>query len=114
MRLIDADALERVLDMIPCADIKNMDGQAYVLVRLSQVYNVIKNAPNIEPERKKGKWHVINNTGLAYCECGYITNGYSTYKFCHNCGADMRGNTKRKGEPIEGNNESYNCENWIP
>ena len=51
MRLIDADALERVLDMIPCADIKNMDGQAYVLVRLSQVYNVIKNAPTIEPEQ---------------------------------------------------------------
>lgn len=23
-------------------------------------------------------------------------------------------NTKRKGTPIEGNNESYNCEDWIP
>ncbi len=33
---------------------------------------------------------------------------------CPNCGADMRRNTKRKGTPIEGNNESYNCENWIP
>ena len=30
------------------------------------------------------------------------------------CGADMRDNTKRKGKPREGNNESYNCENWVP
>ena len=50
MRLIDADALEEVLEMITSADIKNIDGQAYVLVRLSQVLNVIKNAPTIEPE----------------------------------------------------------------
>lgn len=28
--------------------------------------------------------------------------------------ADMNGNTRRKGKPIEDNNESYNCENWIP
>ena len=53
MRLTDADALEEVLEKIPTADIKNIDGQAYVLVRLSQVFNVIKNAPTIEPERKK-------------------------------------------------------------
>ena len=70
--------------------------------------------PSTMSERKKGRWYAIGNTGLAACECGYITDRYSTYKFCPNCGADMRGNTKRKGEPIEGNNESYNCENWIP
>lgn len=53
MRSVDADALDEVLEKIPAADIKNIDGQAYVLVRLSQVFNVIKNAPTIEPERKK-------------------------------------------------------------
>jgi len=55
MRLIDADALEEILEKIPAADIKNMGGQAYVLVKLSQVFNVIDNQPTIEP-RKKGKW----------------------------------------------------------
>lgn len=52
MRAIDADALEGVLERIPDADIKNIDGQAYVLVRLSQVFNVIKNALTIESEQR--------------------------------------------------------------
>ena len=86
MRLIDADALERVLDMIPCADIKNMDGQAYVLVRLSQVYNVIKNAPTIEPEHKKGKWG--NHGECPFCS--YLRQ-WEDDRFCGNCGAEMRG-----------------------
>ena len=99
MRLIDADALERVLDMIPCADIKNMDGQAYVLVRLSQVYNVIKNAPTIEPERKKGKWLPDNNNYIeerficSVCGRSYKVDtcmGKPMWDFCP-CGADMRG-----------------------
>ena len=99
MRAIDADALDEVLEKIPCADIKNIDGQAYVLVRLSQVFNVIKNAPTIEPERKKGRWikktikKKIEND-YSCSECGRhvsVMRGYDVrlvYPFCH-CGADM-------------------------
>ena len=40
-----------------------------------------------ESKRKKGKWHIFKGTGLASCECGYITDRYSIYDFCPVCGA---------------------------
>ena len=54
--------------------------------------NMLKwlNAECKEPERKPGKWHVIKGTGLASCECGHITDRYSTYDFCPVCGAPMK------------------------
>lgn len=99
MRLIDADALEKILEKIPAADIKDMGGQAYVLVKLSQVFNVIDNQPTIEPERKKGEW-IDQDDGAFYpiecSECRKIPlfDAYGDYvlsNFCPNCGADMRG-----------------------
>lgn len=91
-------------------------------------------------ERKEGKWEYkqlgFRAYGIVCTNCGYVIHqGYdftsmkefkdmverklqdphiTMDKFCCKCGAEMRGNTKRKGKPIEGNNESYNCENWIP
>ena len=99
MRCIDADTLEKILEKIPAADIKNMGGQAYVLVKLSQVFNVIDNQPTIEPERKKGRWikktikKKIEND-YSCSECGRhvsLMRGYDVrlvYPFCH-CGAEM-------------------------
>lgn len=68
----------------------------------------IKNLPSAQPERKKGKWiekhhaysdeeNCIEEWQSAKCSvCGlYHTTPYmyyfSDYKFCPNCGADMRG-----------------------
>ena len=46
------------------------------------------NCPIIElPDH--GKWMAIGNTGLAACECGYVTDRYSIYNYCPNCGAKM-------------------------
>lgn len=79
-------------------------------------------------ERPQGEW-VLDSDNLPICkECGEVALQRMFIKlpqriqdvrmvrsnYCPNCGADMRRNTKRKGTPIEGNNESYNCENWIP
>lgn len=96
MRLIDADALERVLDMTPCTDIKNIDGQAYVLVRLSQVFNIVKDAPTID-ERKTGKWvyDTCSKCGKDLWDYFHFTEDGRIIEepnFCPNCGADMRGN----------------------
>ena len=41
-------------------------------------------------ERKRGKWLAIGNTGLAGCECGFITDRYCMCNFCPNCGAEMK------------------------
>ena len=56
------------------------------------IIGVLEELPPIEP--KRGKWMAIGNTGLAACECGYITDRYSIYKHCPNCGAKMYGDIK--------------------
>lgn len=93
MRLIDADALE------PDADYDDGEYWAYTITQ-------IENAPTIEP--KKGRWieksvfykegdTVIEGWQSARCSvCGrYHTTPYmyyfNEYKYCPNCGADMRG-----------------------
>lgn len=52
----------------------------------------IKNAPTIEPERKKGKW--IDKSGGIECAWNYCSvcgeQAIDLYDFCPNCGADMR------------------------
>lgn len=40
-----------------------------------------------------GLWLRVGNTGLASCRCGFITDRYSTYRYCPNCG--------RKNEGVE-------------
>lgn len=89
-RLIDADLLE------PDADYD--DGEFWA-VSMTQ----IRNAPTIEPERKKGKWipqdfnksNGMTTTTVYYfpkCSvCGWAANNTN---FCPNCGADMRGENK--------------------
>ena len=52
-----------------------------------EMVKMFENLPAVEP--KHGKWMAIGNTGLAACECGYITDRYSIYKYCPNCGAKM-------------------------
>ena len=50
MRLIDADALKETLDKIPARSIENGDGRAYVLIRLSTVFEIIKQMPSVQSE----------------------------------------------------------------
>lgn len=51
----------------------------------------------IEPEREKGKWLPENRTMDAFwvcSSCGFPSEAHAAnilYKFCPNCGADMRG-----------------------
>jgi hypothetical protein len=50
--------------------------------------------PSIQPEQKKGKW-IYSTNSESVCEewtcnlCGAFSFGKTN--FCHNCGADMRG-----------------------
>lgn len=91
------------------------DDKSFVpYVKYDDMVKCVKGMPSVTPIRPKGHWILRNSFLVPYkcSECNYESERYDNY--CPNCGADMRGNTIRKGEPIEGNNESYNCENWIP
>lgn len=65
--------------------------------------NEIESLPSAQPERKKGKWIMLDKglivTSYKCSECGRTVRddtGYDVskdYPFCH-CGADMREDTK--------------------
>lgn len=108
------------------AIIQDMHGLARADV-ISDAVNKIIATPAITPQSRKGHWIECMPGGseewsYKCSECNFWkykkTINLSKFKFCPHCGADMQNTTKhegvRKGKPIEGNNDSYNCENWIP
>jgi len=74
----------------------DVDAESYKRGWNDVIDSIIESAPTIEPERKKGAW--INEGRII--RCNKCKTGYAavkgmksalTYKFCPNCGADMRG-----------------------
>ncbi len=61
-----------------------IDGSVFKVVQVETLYGL----PTIDPV-KRGKWMAIGNTGIAACECGYITDRYRIYNYCPKCGAQM-------------------------
>ena len=60
----------------------------------------LEDLPSAQPERKKGKWIIVDDCELfiAKCsECGRIEDSRMVYRYpyCH-CGADMRGEQNDK------------------
>ena len=97
MRAIDADALMDYFQMLPI-DLGYRE--------VEDIKNHVREMPTIEPERKKGKWikrdvhrqiHGIScsapNWQCSVCKKWWFHNGEGLkwYKFCPECGADMRG-----------------------
>lgn len=66
--------------------------------RLNQVaMHILYRVPSAQPERKKGKWETEIRTiygrkipFFACSECG--ENAIDEYRFCPNCGAEMKWN----------------------
>lgn len=84
MRLIDADALMREFAEF----VRRSNNSDFAPTPTwNDAVSLLGSAPTIEP--KRGKWLAIGNTFLAVCECGYITDKYSLYKYCPNCGTKM-------------------------
>ena len=92
-RLIDADALKN--DLITFFPNKCLEGITTKTL-FNQILTDIDNAPTVEPQRPKGEWKVYGRQGdipiTDYCSnCKYEMRWYrNKYKFCPNCGADMR------------------------
>lgn len=71
----------------------------------------------VTPIRPKGHWIIMKDIygDIVDAICSNCEHhGHHKWNYCPNCSAEMKNNTIRKGKPIEGNNESYNCENYIP
>jgi hypothetical protein len=81
-RLIDADALSRVVKLAwDTSDSEDFEKSVFI---------AIATAPTIE-ERKKGKW-IKKDCDLLYCsECDLPS--LHPWPYCERCGADMRDET---------------------
>lgn len=52
----------------------------------------IESLPSVQP--RKGLWIDIKHTFMTKCSvCDWINNDDSSYNFCPDCGADMRGDS---------------------
>ena len=75
-----------------------LDGAKAYLIDVGKTFSEIIALPPAESERKKGKW-IWDDEGYHCSECWFHAHGNTlecmdgTYRFCPNCGADMRGET---------------------
>ena len=103
MQLIDVEELKKVLEFEPL-NIKtdgSIDRKA-VIDFLSEIANLdpktkgslvmyVMSLPDIQPERKTGKWIISSDGYYPYCsECKSEPKNGEMTDFCPNCGADMR------------------------
>lgn len=90
----DAELFRRALDN---ADIVGVERAKYEwCIDLIELYiDDMKKLPPAQPEGKKGHWIAPKYypTQFTYTcsKCGYKQSFYGKFKFCPNCGADMRG-----------------------
>ena len=86
----DCISREYLIDKI--GDVDGLEGYDNSNLFAKHYMNLVKNAPSVQPQRKKAKWidcEMDEEITIYRCsEC----NNYSLteYPFCNRCGADMR------------------------
>ena len=79
----------------------NKDTDFYLICEMAKMYmqGVV---PHYDVERDKGEWECARIGNINYITCSHCKEQFETentlelwqseYRFCHRCGADMRGN----------------------
>ena len=97
-RLIDADALKETLSDLECeANNENFQsGMDFVMREFMPT--VIDAQPTVTAEPKRGRWiDAREQCGSFVCsECEYQSK--AQYKFCPNCGADMKNKEEKNND----------------
>lgn len=92
MRTIDADVLLSEIQKKQCEPEYLHNGEGWY-VGLWSAETLVRFAPTIEPERKRGRW--VKNDNNTYscnkCQSWIPEEQYYYANFCLYCGADMRG-----------------------
>jgi hypothetical protein len=107
MRAIDADALIDDLKHDVDADQDSLDYEELTDSNREKIQfdkdckqnaiDLLQNAPTIEPERKTGKWIVVDDGCISgkCSECGWEAHMYEDdvvgMDYCPNCGARLEG-----------------------
>ena len=101
MKLIDADAALEVIRTLQTY--KLFAGDDMLLIDQAEAQTELMMLPSILPERKTGHWVETGDEPYDEWECdvcGFVIDGSGcidpeeyrdVYRFCPNCGADMRG-----------------------
>ncbi len=90
-RQMAIDALDGKISVTGRANVETVRGY------LNYVYDRIKRLPSAQPIQKSGKWLPDNRPGGGFWVCScckFPSEAFAAdalYKFCPNCGADMRG-----------------------
>lgn len=80
MRLIDADALPKLIIYQPSDEVKEI---------INVFTRAIAEAPTIDAEPiRHGKWNIVEGMPTQCSLCGYYVK-QKTYKYCPYCGARM-------------------------
>ena len=85
------DTMQKFIDSM------DKDSPAYksLSVAFDRCIIELKRLPSAQPERKKGRWKLLNNGDAICSECGRKQNVVWDFdnwdNFCRHCGADMRG-----------------------
>lgn len=89
MRVIDAnDFAQRMYHEAFEKDSEDQRWDSGCWIRYKLFERVLKEQPIVEPERNTGKWYDVGALSCRCSECG--CKSQKEFKFCPNCGSDMR------------------------